>query len=291
VAAPVIAALDPATEDMAPVRFGEAVAGHLGVPLYVAAVYANDEIADRLAAGQLGEELRREPGELLDRIVGELRHEGIDAEALPLAATSVPRGLELAAQQLGAGLIAAGSAADSDPEHLTPGRATERLLTGSGCAVAAVPWGWDHLRRPPVIGIAYVDTAEGRAALRAAHVLADLSGGRLRVLAAVRARTWMGDPSGDEPLGADLRARAEQAAAAAASGLLGEPVDVDVAVAEPADFLLEVSEELDVLVCGARGYGPAPAVLLGGVTERVVHGAACPVMVLARGPDGVPWAA
>jgi nucleotide-binding universal stress UspA family protein len=290
VAAPVIAALDPATEDMAPVRFGGAVSGHLGVPLHVAAVYADDEVADRLAAGQLGEELRRTPGELLDRVVAELRREGIDAAALPLAATSVPRGLELAAQQLGAGLIAAGSASDSDPEHLTPGRATERLLTGSGCAVAAVPWGWDHLPRSPVIGVAYVDTAEGRAALHAAHRLADRSGGRLRVLVAVRARTWM-SPGGDEPLGADLRARAEQAAGAAASGLLGEPIDIDVAVAEPADFLLEASEELDVLVCGARGYGPTPAVLLGGVTERVTHGAACPVMVLARGPDAVPWAA
>jgi nucleotide-binding universal stress UspA family protein len=289
VAAPIIAALDPATEDLAPVRFGEAVAGHLGRHLYVAAVHADDGTADRLTAGQLGEEMRRDPGDLLDRIVGELRDEGVDAEALPLAATSVPRGLELAAQQLGALLVAAGSTADSDPARLSPGRATERLLTGSGCAVAAVPWGWDHLRRPPVIGVAYVDTAEGRAALHAAHALADLSGGRLRVLSVVRARSWMGGDGG-EALGEDLRGRAEQAAAAAASGLLGEPVDIDVSVAEPADVLLEASRELDVLVCGSRGYGPTPAVLLGGVTRRLTQGSACPVMVIPRGTDGLPWA-
>ena len=35
--------------------------------------------------------------------------------------------------------------------------------------------------------------------------------------------------------------------------------------------------------CGSRGYGPAQAVLLGGVSGRVVSEAHCPVMVLARG--------
>jgi nucleotide-binding universal stress UspA family protein len=273
---------------MAPVRFAAEVAGRVGARLHVAAIYANEDTADRLTAGQLGEELRREPGELLDRVIGEVRRLGIDAEPLPLAATSVPRGLELAAQELGAGLIAAGSATDSDPEHLTPGRATERLLTGSACAVAAVPWGWDHLPRAPVVGIAYVNSAEGRAALRAAHRLAALAGGRLRVLTAVRARAWM-DADGDAALGDDLRLRAEEAAEADASGLIGTPIDIDVAVAEPAGWLLEVSEELDLLVCGSRAYGPSPAVLLGGVTSRVTHGAGCPVMVLSRGANGIPW--
>jgi nucleotide-binding universal stress UspA family protein len=168
---------------------------------------------------------------------------------------------------------------------LTPGETTRRLLGGAPCAVAAVPWGWDHLRRNATIGAAFVDTVEGRAALKAAHVLADRAGARLRVLAAVRARTWM---SGDD-VGAELRTRAEDAAEDAVSGLTGEPVNIDVAVAEPADYLVEESAELDVLVCGARGYGPAPATMLGGVTRRVTRRAACPVIVLPRGPDaGLP---
>jgi nucleotide-binding universal stress UspA family protein len=97
----------------------------------------------------------------------------------------------------------------------------------------------------------------------------------------------MGSGAGDEPLGDELRARAEQAAAAAVGGLLGEPVDIDVAVAEPADWLLDASAELDVLFCGARGYGPAPAALLGGVTARLTASAACAVVVLARGRASV----
>jgi nucleotide-binding universal stress UspA family protein len=43
--------------------------------------------------------------------------------------------------------------------------------------------------------------------------------------------------------------------------------------------------ELDLLVCGSRRYGPAQAVLLGGVSRRVAE-AHCPVIMLARGGDG-----
>jgi nucleotide-binding universal stress UspA family protein len=284
VPAPVIAALDPVTEDLAPVRFGAEVAVRAGAALHVATVYANDAVVDRLQGGALGEELPREPRELLDRIVAELRRTmDIEAEALAVGAASAPRGLELAVQQLGAGLIVAGSRGESDPERLDPGPTARRLLAGAACAVAVVPWRWERLPVPAVVGAAFVDTAEGHAALRCAHRLADRAGARLRVLAAVRARSWMGTGTGDEPLGEDLRTRAEQAAAAAAAGLLGEPVDIDVAVAEPADWLLERSRELDLLVCGARSYGPAPAVLPGGVNARLTGGAACPVVVLARG--------
>jgi nucleotide-binding universal stress UspA family protein len=44
-----------------------------------------------------------------------------------------------------------------------------------------------------------------------------------------------------------------------------------------------VSENLDLLVCGSRGYGQVRAVLLGGVSRRVITEAHCPVIVLPRG--------
>ena len=44
----------------------------------------------------------------------------------------------------------------------------------------------------------------------------------------------------------------------------------------PADALIAVSAELDLLVCGSRGYGPVHAVMLGGVSRALVDGAACP---------------
>src|SRR5512133_4341250 len=77
-------------------------------------------------------------------------------------------------------------------------------------------------------------------------------------------------------------ARALQAAIAE----LGDEVRIEVdafAEDDPADVLIRVSEHLDLLVCGSRGYGPVRAVLLGGVSARVAAEARCPVIVLPRG--------
>jgi nucleotide-binding universal stress UspA family protein len=261
-AAPVLAAADPLRLDVAPARFGALIAGHTGAPLQVASVYADESAIEPLTAGQLGEPLAAD-GDELERVLAELRRDGTDAEPLPLVATSAPRGLALAAVQLGAGLLVVG-----------PGSTAARLLAGAPCAVALAP---GEPRQLATIGVGFVDTAEGRAALKGAHALARRAGARLRVLVAVQPRAWLRRVTADE-----LRARAEAAAEAAASGLLGAPVDIDVAVHEPAELLLGVAHELDLLVAGARGYGPTPATLLGGVTRRLVTEARCPVIVCAR---------
>jgi nucleotide-binding universal stress UspA family protein len=139
-----------------------------------------------------------------------------------------------------------------------------------------VPPGWEDGDGFASVGAGFVDTVDGHEALDGAHAIASRAGATLRVLAAVQPRSWMdGEP--------DLRTAAEQAAGAAIADLLGEPIDVDVQVCEPADLLLAASSELDLLVCGSRGYGPRPAVLLGGVTRQLTAGARCPVIVLAGG--------
>jgi hypothetical protein len=69
--------------------------------------------------------------------------------------------------------------------------------------------------RRATTGVGFVDTLEGRAALRSAHALAARANARLRVPAAVQRRSWIDGPDEDE-----LRLRAENATEAAASGLL-----------------------------------------------------------------------
>jgi nucleotide-binding universal stress UspA family protein len=98
----------------------------------------------------------------------------------------------------------------------------------------------------------------------------------------VQPRAWM--DGNEDDVADDLRARAEAAAAADLASLLGAPVDVDVEVGEAAEVLLSATRGLNLLVCGARGYGPERSALLGGVTRQVTAAAACPVIVLARGP-------
>lgn len=52
---------------------------------------------------------------------------------------------------------------------------------------------------------------------------------------------------------------------------------------DPARIIVDASRHLDLLVCGSRGYGPLPAVLLGSVSRRVASEAHCPVIVLPGG--------
>jgi hypothetical protein len=59
-------------------------------------------------------------------------------------------------------------------------------------------------------------------------------------------------------------------------------VDVAAVLGDPAEKLIDLSDQLDVLVCGSRGHGPVRAVLLGSVSRRLVAEAHCPVIVLPR---------
>jgi nucleotide-binding universal stress UspA family protein len=288
-ASPVLAAVDPGTVDLAPVRFAARVAAHTGAPLMIAAVFASDDEVDRLIGGQLGEELPRDASGALKRAVEAVRDGGVGAavfgsvDALALGASSAPRGLAFAALEVGAALVVVGSPAGGAAGRTGVGSTAARLLDGAPSAVAVVPAGWEDDGDWTTVGAGFVASVEGRAATAGAQVLARRAGARLRVLAAVQPRAWMEGAGGD--VAADLRARVEEAGGAQMARLPGVAVDVDVQEGEPADVLLAATDDdLDLLVCGARGYGPERSALLGGVTRRVTTGAACPVIVLARGP-------
>jgi nucleotide-binding universal stress UspA family protein len=62
----------------------------------------------------------------------------------------------------------------------------------------------------------------------------------------------------------------------------GVPVETRVELGAPADLLCELAERLnvDLLVVGARGLSAGSRWLLGSVSDRIVHHAPCPVMVV-----------
>jgi nucleotide-binding universal stress UspA family protein len=133
--------------------------------------------------------------------------------------------------------------------------------------------------------------------LRGAYSLARRAEATLRVLTVVRTGLGMvgeTEASVAGQRGTDLedveggyRVLAEQRARADVSELDGDVrVEIDALVDDPADTLIRISENLDLLVCGSRGYGPLRAVLLGGVSRRVAAEAHCPVIVLPRGVKG-----
>ena len=61
--------------------------------------------------------------------------------------------------------------------------------------------------------------------------------------------------------------------------------EVDVLLQDAADGLIAASAHLELLVMGSRAYGPLHAVMIGGVSRRVLDHAACPVLVLPRGAE------
>jgi nucleotide-binding universal stress UspA family protein len=98
------------------------------------------------------------------------------------------------------------------------------------------------------------------------------------------ARTAERGGRGFEDVEGEHRVRAEHAANDAAAALGDDvTVEVDAFLEDPADALIRVSQNLDLLVCGSRGYGPVRTVLLGGVSRRVTASAHCPVIVLPCG--------
>jgi nucleotide-binding universal stress UspA family protein len=200
---------------------------------------------------------------------------------------SAARALQQAAEAAGAGLLVVGAG-----RKRVLGSTAQRLLPGARCPVAVVRSGW---RPRPVrtIGAAVADPGTDRDVIDAAHVLARIAGARLRVSTVVRvtaemyARTQPGgvlQPAQDvEDAHAAVATRELQLAVA---DLHDVAVDVGALLGDPAERLVELSDQLDVLVCGSRGYGPLRAVLLGSVSRRLITEAHCPVIVLPRGVSG-----
>lgn len=61
----------------------------------------------------------------------------------------------------------------------------------------------------------------------------------------------------------------------------GGPVIKRLVVArEPAKTLIEMSREADMLVVGSRGHGGFRGLLVGSVSQQVLHHAQCPVLVV-----------
>ena len=290
---PIIVGYDPQTSDRAPVNFAVAAAGFTGAPLVVASVCAGDAARRRDDAARMDEDLATDASGALGELAGALEAEGIAVDYRDLENTSAARALHEAAEAQDAGLLVVGSTNRGAIGRVLPGSTAERLMHGAPCPIAIVPHEWEAGGGLGTIGVAYVDTDEGREALRGAHALARRAGAKLRVLTAIKAglsvfgeteaTTAVKPGKGMTEIEGELRTRAEDSLRRETEALAdGVPMETDAFVEDPADVLIRVSEHLDLLVCGSRGYGPLRAVLLGGVSRRLAADARCPVVVLPR---------
>jgi nucleotide-binding universal stress UspA family protein len=75
---------------------------------------------------------------------------------------------------------------------------------------------------------------------------------------------------------------AEQALEATPKGVLAS---AEVLHGRVVPTLAGVSSELDLLVCGSRGYGALRSVGVGSVSRGLAHEAGCPLLLVPRRPS------
>ena len=291
--APIVVGFDPHGADDGPVRFGIAAARFTGAPLVVAAVYGGGLFTNRLADGEFQEELSADAHAALERLRTRLEGDAdVQAEVRLVEAVTPARGLTTAFEELDAGLAVVGATDRGAVGRKVVGSTAERVIHGAPCPVAVVPGGFEG-GELNTVGVAYNDSPEGEQALRSGVVLAQAAGAALRVIIVLREQvgTITGHPKGSREFQqlpgeiAEQHQLGARAAVDAAVAEAGEHVDAEIELVygDPAEMLAGFTVSLDLLVMGSRAYGPRRAVLLGGVSRRVIADSKCPVVVLPRG--------
>ncbi|HEU4978388.1 MAG TPA: universal stress protein [Solirubrobacteraceae bacterium] len=159
------------------------------------------------------------------------------------------------------------------------------VLHGAPCPVAIAPRGWTGTT-PATIGVAFDGKPESQRALQWAERLARERGAELRLRRAVLGPA----PPIAGTYGIDIHEVQKEMRAGAQSeiddALAGLDPGIDAqgeAVIGPVYAVLDAfAEEVDVLVTGSRGWGTLRSVVLGSTSDRLIHHAACPVVVVPR---------
>jgi nucleotide-binding universal stress UspA family protein len=208
------------------------------------------------------------------------------AEYRTVASSSAAHGLHDLAEDLHGQTIVVGSGRNAAKQRLFAGSTAERLLAGSGCPIAVAPAAMQTLPGTVGrIGVAYVDTLDGRAALAEAARLARRTSSPLRLYTVVAegdsTLPWLVGQDAEHAFLETARETYETSLQKAVDSVQGTEADWRLLTGDVLDGLAEL-DEVDVLFCGSRGYGPARRVLLGGVSARLVRRAKRPLVVVPR---------
>jgi nucleotide-binding universal stress UspA family protein len=255
------------------------LAGMTGAPLALVHAYPFDELI-AVAPPRWEQELEADALERLEELAAPLRER--TPVTVHLRANPSPvRALHEAAEELGASVLVVGA---SRRRHRVTGGIGDRLLHAAPCAVAIAPAGYSPPPRGMQrIGVGYIAGPEGDDALAVAAGLASRSRARVHTYTVIEPAAGRGSAGREvEP---DRRSRV---AATLEKARTRVPADVlegtHVLEGRAADALAGVSAELDLLICGSRGYGPVRSMLLGIVSWELAHSTACPLLVIPRAP-------
>jgi nucleotide-binding universal stress UspA family protein len=194
-------------------------------------------------------------------------------------------GLHRVATREQAAAIAIGSSHRGAIERTLLGSVSLETLRHAPCSVAVPPAGYrEHPHEIRTIGVAYDGGEESRQALRVAVDLARTLGSEVVVAGVLdlprsAARVPAGDLESVPAVRSSLQTDLDEALQRVPEDVHGRTELLEGRVAVK---LREASTELDLLVMGSRSLGPFDRVLLGSVSEGVVAGAGCPVLIVPR---------
>jgi nucleotide-binding universal stress UspA family protein len=214
---------------------------------------------------------------------------GARPEARAVPSTSIPRGLQQIAVTEGALAIVVGPSHRGPLGRMVQGSVGERLLRGAPCPIVVATGGSSKDAHAAItrIGVGYVATPEGIAALHAAAGLAARSGAGVRALSVVEPppvsaalpfgwRTGVLESTARDELASRIL-RATEGAAAPVK-IVGEVVD-----GYADDELVQLSREVDLLVCGSSGRRPVGGIMAGSASAGTLRKACCPLLLVPRG--------
>jgi nucleotide-binding universal stress UspA family protein len=202
---------------------------------------------------------------------------------------SAPRALHDLADELGPEMIVLGSTHEGAIGRVVNGSVGAAVLAGAPCTVAVAPRGYvngEHFG-VGVVGVGYDGSPEAELALSAATSLATKLECSLRVIAVVPRLVTPGRIGGTDTGYEAVLAEQLRELLRDAARKVGEGIDVSLVLehGDAAEALANQGVELDLLVVGSRGYGPLRRVLLGGVSNKLMRLAPCPLLITPRGSE------
>ena len=184
---PVIVGLALREDDAAPIRLALTLAGLSGAP--IALVHALPrESPGRLPVPEYTAAIREAAQERLRAAIAGLPA-GTAASSC-LVDGSPSRGLQEAAEELGAVAVVVGSTHHGAIGRVLAGDVAAGLMHDTPCPVAVAPRGYDGADGPLRVGVAYDGSPESDAALAAAVGIAQHTGGRVHAFTVLEPQDW-----------------------------------------------------------------------------------------------------
>jgi nucleotide-binding universal stress UspA family protein len=267
-AAAVIVGYEGSDHSKDALAFGEPLAAAEDARLVVACVHPLQPRTSAIGEAGFDREVRAGAQRTAESARGLLARAD-EAEFSAVLGLSAADGLVGLARERGASAIVVGSSHRGGIGRVFSGSVAGRLVGDAPCAVGVAPGGYVDNQRAALslVGVAFDGSPESTRALHLAERLAARFRGRLRVIAVT-------ESDGETDL---LSSKLNEA-------LVSAPVSArakgDLRHGDPAPELARASAELDLLVCGSRGYGRARRLILGSVSAALMSSARCPMLIV-----------